>query len=502
MNKGNDPLFQLIHSMSSSEKRYFKRNALIGGDTDANYLKLFDTLNKMKNYDEETLRKKAFVKHLAAERKYLYEAILRSLRNYNSEDSIRAQISDLLLDATYLYERGLYDQSQRRLKIAQRLVKQIDYLPAQLEINNMERLILRENRTRSYRNELEGLIEEKNEILVKLGHELDCIDLNDRIWAKLMRQYELKDEASKAALQQEFGEDFDRLAKLNTSAEGKRYFYSAGAYLNLLSGDYDKMEFFLRQILNWWEDREVVKNQRFSLYINALANYMTACFYLKRFDLIPGILENLDELKPKKYHDKRAAFLKAASNKLMYYLNTGKVVPIRDLIPEIEAGIKQYKLASYSALSFRANITVYHFLMEEWEDCLVHIEDIMKEKRYPLRENIQQLMRLLCVIVNFELGNIGRAEAELRGANRYFDKTLKRKTGFEFEALAFLRRLMATPLLEQKALFKAFDEYIERMNEEKQHPYTGIEELQIWVKSKLGHRSILEVYRDVLAQRN
>ncbi|MEL6629344.1 MAG: hypothetical protein AAFQ92_27800, partial [Bacteroidota bacterium] len=185
MSKGNDPLFQLIHSMSSSEKRYFKRNALIGGDTDANYLKLFDTLNKMRTYDEDALRKKAFVKHLAAERKYLYEAILRSLRNYNSEDSIRAQISDLLLDANYLYERGLYDQSQRRLKIAQRLVRQIDYLPAQLEINNMSRLILRENRTRKYRNELEELIVEKDEILLKLAYELDCIDLNDRIWAKI-----------------------------------------------------------------------------------------------------------------------------------------------------------------------------------------------------------------------------------------------------------------------------------------------------------------------------
>ena len=73
MSKANDPLFQLIHSMSSSEKRYFKQNAL---DTDANYLKLFDALNKMKEYDEAAIRKKPFVKHFGPERKYLYEAIL------------------------------------------------------------------------------------------------------------------------------------------------------------------------------------------------------------------------------------------------------------------------------------------------------------------------------------------------------------------------------------------------------------------------------------------
>ena len=132
MNQGKDHLFQLIQSMSSSEKRYFKRNALIAKDADANYLKLFDALNKMQEYDEAALKKKPFVKHFASERKYLYEAILRSLRNYCKEESIRTQIFDLLIDAPEEFDaswnelrdfrmvipdaiRELRDEAQRRV---------------------------------------------------------------------------------------------------------------------------------------------------------------------------------------------------------------------------------------------------------------------------------------------------------------------------------------------------------------------------------------------------
>ena len=59
MKTNSDPLHQLIHSLSKGEKRSFKIYASrhVLGDEN-NYVKLFDAIEKQKEYDEEALLKK------------------------------------------------------------------------------------------------------------------------------------------------------------------------------------------------------------------------------------------------------------------------------------------------------------------------------------------------------------------------------------------------------------------------------------------------------------
>ena len=62
------------------------------GDKTSNHIKLFDAINKMEEYDEDILKRKlkkeTFVKHLSAEKRYLYQAILKSIRNFRGDQSI------------------------------------------------------------------------------------------------------------------------------------------------------------------------------------------------------------------------------------------------------------------------------------------------------------------------------------------------------------------------------------------------------------------------------
>ena len=54
-----DPLFQLIKSISKSEKRNFKLYAnRISSDKEAKFLKLFGILDKLEEYDESIILKK------------------------------------------------------------------------------------------------------------------------------------------------------------------------------------------------------------------------------------------------------------------------------------------------------------------------------------------------------------------------------------------------------------------------------------------------------------
>ncbi len=50
-----EALFELIHSLTKSEKRQFKLMSLLHSG-DKSYLKLFDEIEKQKKYDEEKIK--------------------------------------------------------------------------------------------------------------------------------------------------------------------------------------------------------------------------------------------------------------------------------------------------------------------------------------------------------------------------------------------------------------------------------------------------------------
>ena len=82
-NRNTDELFQLIQSLSKSEKRIFKLHVKrISGSDDLKILALFDALDSMAEYDEEKLlRKNSSIQkqQLSNMKAYLYKQILSSL---------------------------------------------------------------------------------------------------------------------------------------------------------------------------------------------------------------------------------------------------------------------------------------------------------------------------------------------------------------------------------------------------------------------------------------
>lgn len=497
MSKGIDHLFELIQTMSSSEKRYFKRHALIAKDSNVNYLKLFDALNKMKEYDEAALKKKSFVKHLASERKYLYEAILRSLRNYNREESVRAQIYELLLDSDYLFQRGLYDQSERRLKKAHRLALQIGYQSALLEINTTRRRMLRVKKSKSFVEDMQEYIEDKNSIFAKIQNELVVFDLADELFAMLIKNHSLKNNAEKARLEEKYLPQLEELAKLELSLEGERFLYLGFAFYYRLLSDYEKTEAYFEKINNWWETHTMIRQQKFDLYINGVANYLGVLVRRRKFDLASNIIKEFDELKLNNHHEKKAAFEKSSNWKILYYFSKRDLTPIHDLIPEIENGIKQFRISDYSTMVMKGNFILFYFLVEEWKECLRRIEPVLVSKRHQQREGMLRLVSIVGLIAYFESGDIGKVETMLRNTQRYFEKIVKNKKSYEFELLSYFKKLINTPLLEQKGFFKSFKLFLEKHAEkvEGKNTLLAYEELSLWVNSRFENVSILDVFQ-------
>ena len=138
MKKPSDHIFQLVHAMSPAEKRYFKLHFA----SEVNQLtQLFDTVNQMKSYDEEALKRKlppSVARNLKVYKIQLQDLLLKSLSSYHGKRSILSKVRTWLEEADILAEKQLFEQALDRLAKAKALCLHYEEYTYLLEISAKE----------------------------------------------------------------------------------------------------------------------------------------------------------------------------------------------------------------------------------------------------------------------------------------------------------------------------------------------------------------------------
>ncbi|HEX8658620.1 MAG TPA: hypothetical protein VF690_13835, partial [Hymenobacter sp.] len=170
-NENSDPVFQLIKSLTRTEKRHFRLFANRQGSTEGlKFLQLFDALDAAAAYDDERLLtqvpaiKKVQLANLKAN---LYRQLLASLRMYHAGQNLDIQLREQLDYARVLYNRGLYQQSLRMLERLKVAAQQVGLSHIALQALDFEKLIEAQYITRSLRGRADELA---TEALTLVGH--------------------------------------------------------------------------------------------------------------------------------------------------------------------------------------------------------------------------------------------------------------------------------------------------------------------------------------------
>ena len=124
-----ESLFQLIKSLSKSEKRQFKLYAnRLQSNSDTKFIALFNLLDKMNDYDEQKILQSKIVKReqLSNVKSHLYKQILINLRLSASTKNKRLQLREQLDYVYILYNKGLYDQSLLMLQRVKAQAEKLD----------------------------------------------------------------------------------------------------------------------------------------------------------------------------------------------------------------------------------------------------------------------------------------------------------------------------------------------------------------------------------------
>ena len=118
MNKvKGDNLHTLIHSLSPTEKRFFKRFVRGRKEEENDYLFLFDVLNGMREFDKklflESISERKFQKQVEVKKHYLFQLILDSLRQYRDT---KLWLHNSVVEIDILTDKGLYANANKRIQ--------------------------------------------------------------------------------------------------------------------------------------------------------------------------------------------------------------------------------------------------------------------------------------------------------------------------------------------------------------------------------------------------
>lgn len=499
--KSKADLFHLIKAMSKSEKRYFTLDAQKTGKKGSKYLDLFQAINAMIDYDEAKLKKK-FAKSLPSDKAYLYEAILSSMRDYRSSKSKVAQIKEMILDSNYLYERGLYDQCEERLDDAKALALELDEQLELLEINKLERILVWNKKESNYETQLDQLRTEKQISIQAIEEEFQYLDIYDQLSKEVIKRPDLDDPARKEEFNKNFKLLIDKDLALPNTPQALRKYYQCLALFYQLQANYEKVFEYYSLVVDWWEHNKKMRSEEFFRYIVDISNLLFICLRLKRYELFPGLIKQIEASTPNNQHDQRIVFKRLSLYKLVYFINSGESNGAKTLIAEIEEGIEKFKISIENNLPLIGNTAILAFILEDYPATCKWADQAIKLRKRDARQDVQRAMHILYLIATFELDNIDLTDNAIRLVQRNLAQRFEGKAGiFEKTIFEYIKKMHNGNVQQQQGILIELKETFESLmantsTEIKKGTY-GLDELIMhWIESKTTDISILEAIQD------
>lgn len=509
MDKKQPDLFRLIHSLTKSEKRYFKVYAsrhIIGREN--NYLKLFNAMEQQKEYDEAAIRKQFrgenFVRQLGVTRNYLYKLIMESMRIYHADKTPQAQIRSLLHDADFFMDRLFTAQAARVIDRAKKLVykhEAFSYLP---EVLRLERRFMTSTEYAGKTAEsIDNFSAEYMRALSYMGNLSQYWDLSARMFIMYINRGSMRSEEDERELRTLVEHPLLKSEEAALTFEAKEYYYHINGTYYFLQGDYDNAWKFSRKHIELLEQQPGYVEQAPTRYLGRLSIYIVDSSKLRHFDeFFAGLekIKNFRTLYPQAQGERLDVeiFKLTAMLELYACIELGDTAKGLALVPFIEDGMTKYGefLEKSLLLSFRFNLAGLYFLAGHYDEALRRTNDMLNAEQSDVRQDIYGFLRLFNIILHYEMGHDDLIEYLLKSTYRYL---YTRKKIFKFESIALRLIRKLTTRRSGRDLVPIFRELREELRPLVDDPYErkafeGIDVIA-WLDSKIEGKPLVDIIR-------
>lgn len=497
----NDPIHQLIQSLSQAEKRYFRIFSKRHSNRNASqYDLLFDAISRQATYDEAALKtymaEQGYRQNFAGMKHYLRRVILLAMREYKREKDAYVQTYGMITDGDFLWGKRLYAQAAKTYNKALKSARQ-EGLPA-LEVMALQKL--RVDRVTRQRT---GVLETLDELDAQSNAAAECHSrlaqlevLYFRLFFIARHEYNLRQEELGAQVKAILADPLLHPEAPYTTFREQMLLLKIRAVQAQLATDFDSNHRLRKQIVALWEAHPDRIKADTNAYLISLSNFASAGNLINDFSESLAIADKIRHLPVSSPDEAAENFQNLAYHELLYFLNTADFEAARARVPEIVDGLETYadKLNDARKLTFWYNLMVLFFMLEEHSKALHYLNLIMGDGRSEHRQDIQQVARLFQLILHYELGHWDILPDLMRSVYRYL-RSRARLLPFEKFVLRVLAKLdTVTPDSDLRPHFgEMHEELLTLSGDQKEGHAPGLPEIRMWLQSKRDGISLADV---------
>lgn len=503
--RSTDELFQLIKSLEKAEKRNFKlfvqRNATT---PDMKTVQLFDTLDKLDDYDEDALLKKnpdIKKQQLSNLKAALYRQIMASLRILKDDNNIQLQLHELMDYARILYNKGLYLQSLKALERIKQDAKTYHQLTYCLQALMFEKKIEALYITRSIENRAEILSKEVADVTDRITMIGTLSNLSLQLYSWYIKLGHARDDKDRIAVKAFFESNLPKNINYYDAFYIRHYLYQCYAWYGFILQDLLMYYRYCQKWVDAFEKEPYMKNVDTQLYIKGMHNLLNAHFLLLNYDKFNCTLKQFESFYESKEansndNNRIQSFIYLYVAKVNKHFLEGNFTEGLKLVPEIEGKIDEYRLKMdrHRVLVFYYKIACLYFGSGNNEKTIEYLNRIINWK-VDLRTDLQCYSRLLHLIAHYELGNYDLLEYLIKSVYRFM-ANMQNLSVVEEEIFRFLRKSFH---LDKKQVKSAFVVLKGKLEKYKDNPLENRSFMYLdiisWLESKIKNVPVQEIMR-------
>lgn len=503
-NINSSDLYQLIKSLSKTEKRYFTLNTLKKKNV---FEILFKAIEKQKEFNEKALlTERNKISHLPTIKKRLFEMILKSMETYHLENSLENKLRSTINKIEFLFHKGLNEPCAKLIKKAKKVAQENELWEQLIEILNLESLLLAAYNRSAQADKLRlKSHEEALAALRQLKNRLDYLKLSIEITALGKGRQSIRKKKELNYVDSILASPLLKSEKMALSMKTKSIFYfllTRGAQMK--SGN-KKAVLYAEKYIKFSTPKKNPTLTSILTYFNSLAGYLNLCLEKRNYREAEITVIKLKSI-PGQFNIKGSDFLQSSiysmstGSLFSIYLDTGQFHKALTLIREVEENKaiieKNLSVSNKIVLNFYFFYT--YFGLGNYRSALAWLNNTINSiAKTGLREDIYSTCKILILLVHYELGNLDLISYMGKSAFRKLDK-LKELHQFESIMLDFFNKKLpeVNNDKERIELFKTLKDNLEKLNNHPDEVHDSIFDLISWIDSKIERRPFAQIVKE------
>jgi len=502
----SDHLYQLIKSLSKSEKRNFKLyTGRLSGKEGKSFIDLFDIIDKLSEYSEPRIMKKLSInskQNLTNLKRHLYGQILKSLRLLHSQKDVDVHIRELIDSSSILYAKGLYLQALKILDKAKSIAKKANQDFLMMQIYEHEKQIESRHITRSRKveNKIENLIKESRKVNKIINSSSELLNLNLKIHGLYIKIGFAKNAKDDFFVRSYFYSNLPNYKLYKITFFERVYLLQSFVWYHYTCLNFPRAYHNAYKWVNLFKEKEFMIEKDPDLYMRGLHYLLLTCFYMRYYDQFENYLEVLKE-----FHSQRKSTFNKTSE-LVYFIYgynanlnkhflKGSFTEAKKLLPEIQERILEFDkiIDHHRKIMFSYKAAWVYFALSEYDAALDQLNQIHNLKKNYLRTDIECYTKLFIIICQLELKEYLLVGNLISPTQRFFKKKDEVNPAIALIFEYIRRRLAIRTEIPKKELTELYDKLmLHRADKFTQRAFFYFN-FTAWIKSKIEKRSISQI---------